>query len=249
MNYGELKQAIQDYTVNSEATFVTHINDFIIAAEDRIFGAIDLPQRWYSTTVTPLIVNTSEYTIDSTLGALDILSVRISEVDTGQESDVSFGPVRYLIQKDYDFLLEAYPGSDSEQKSGVPKYYAISSYGSAAETSAASSSVTVRLGPSPSVVSEMTITYYGKPSNSSVTNGSVSATTTWMSSNFPDVLLYGALLQANVFMKGEPDITEMYDKMFMEGLLVMKNLLEKRSTGDDFRPTAPPLTPPQAQGR
>jgi len=100
MNYGELKQAIQDYTVNSESTFVSHINDFIIASEDRVFSAIDLPQRWYATTVDPLVVNTSEYTVSADLGILDVLSVRVSEAATDQTGDVSYGPVRYLIQKE-----------------------------------------------------------------------------------------------------------------------------------------------------
>ena len=244
MNYGTLKQAIQDYCANSETSFVSHINDFILAAEDRIFGVIDLPQRWLSTTVQPLVVGTSEYTLSAALGVLDILSVRISEADTSQTSDVSFGPVRYLLQKDYDFLLEAYPGSASEIDKAVPKYYAISSYAAAATTSTASSSITVRLGPSPSVASEMTATYYGKPASSSITNGSVDATTTWMSSNFPDLLLYGSLVQANTYMKGEPDMTQLYEKHFMEGLTVMKNLLEDRSDGDDYRPRPSAPMPP-----
>jgi len=142
-------------------------------------------------------------------------------------------------------LLEAYPGLSYGAElrcPEVPTRFQV--YGSTAATSDPSSSITIRLGPSPSVASEMTITYYGKPSNSSITNGSVDSTTTWMSSNFPDVLLYGSLLQANIFMKGEPDMTQAYEKMFMEGLLVMKNLLEKRSTGDDFRPA--PSSPPPA---
>tara|TARA_B100000586_G_scaffold270186_1_gene252474 strand:+ start:12485 stop:13204 length:720 start_codon:yes stop_codon:yes gene_type:complete len=239
MDYGSLKTAIQDYCQNAESTFVAHINDFIIAAEDKVFAAVELPSLWKSTTLVDLSVGVAEYAIGQ--GVVDILSVRIAEDATPSTAD--YGPVRYLIQKDYDFLLEAYPGTSSALSTGVPKYYGISF----AALDSSEPDLTIRLGPAPNATYPMTTTYYGKTSSDSVTSGSVEGNTTWLSVTFPDVLLYGSLVQAYTFMKGEPDLIQLYEKQFTEGVALVKNLAETRQESDSYRPGMGAPMPPAQQ--
>ena len=225
MNLLQLKTAIQDYCQNAETTFVDHLSDFIIAAEDKVFGVVELPSKWESTTLVDLSVGVAEYLLGS--GVVDVLSVRIAEDAT--PSAVEYGPVRYLIQKDYDFLLEAYPGTSTAATTGIPKYYGISS----ASVTSTSPDLTIRLGPVPNGTYPMTTTYYGK--TASITAGGYETNTTWLSVTFPDVLLYGSLVQAYTFMKGEPDLIQLYDKQFTEGVALIKNLAETRQLSDSYR--------------
>ena len=125
MNYSELSTAIQDYCQNSEETFVNHINDFIIAAEDKIFMAVSMPAFWKSDSTSITASGTAEYALSS--GVIDIFSVRVGETAVSSAEEVKDGPVRYLLRKDYDFLLEAYPGAADGVTSSIPKYYAVSS--------------------------------------------------------------------------------------------------------------------------
>ena len=309
MQYSTLKTAIQDYCQNSESTFVSHINDFIIAAEDKVFSSVSMPAFWKNDIDQVCADGTAEYTLDA--GVLDIFSVRISEGTTSQStSGVQFGPSRYLIRKDYDFMLEAYPGSTSglsatvtgisqasqavvtasntfadddlvyidgvsgmtqvngnfyrvsdradanfKIKSGgsyvnssgygawssggtatsgvytaTPKYYAVSSSG----VSSSDPAMTIRLGPIPDAAYPMTVDYYGKIAADSITNNSTDGNKTWLSVTFPDVLLYGSLVHAYIFMKGEQDVLQGYEAKFNEGLAMVKNLSEGRQSSDAY---------------
>ena len=209
--YSEMKTAIQQYCQNSEASFVSNIDSFIISAEDKIFAAVDLPSKWKSEDSKMTVVDQSEYQLAD--GTIDILSVRITENVVASQSapGVEFGPVRYLLQKDYDFMLEAYPGSSTAITSGVPKYYAISD----ANVNSAEPRLDIRLGPIPSAANhQMTITYYGKTASDSLVTTTAG---TWLSVMFPDVILYGALVQAYTYMKGSPDMIQWYEKQLMDG--------------------------------
>ena len=239
--YDEMATAIQAYTQNSESSFVANIPNFIIATEDKIFGAIDMPSKWKSEDSKMTFVGQSEYQLAD--GTIDILSVRITENVVASQSapGVEFGPVRYLLQKDYDFMLEAYPGTNSVETRGVPKYYAISD----ANVNGAEPRLDIRVGPIPSAANlQMTITYYGKTSSDSLVS---STTGTWLSVSFPDVLLYGSLVQAYTYMKGSADMLQLYDKQFMEGVALLSNITQNRLNQDDYRPR-PISAPPVPQG-
>ena len=236
-----MKTAIQQYCQNSEASFVSNIDSFIISAEDKIFAAVDLPSKWKSEDSKMTVVDQSEYQLAD--GTIDILSVRITENVVASQSapGVEFGPVRYLLQKDYDFMLEAYPGSSTAITSGVPKYYAISD----ANVNSAEPRLDIRLGPIPSAANhQMTITYYGKTASDSLVTTTAG---TWLSVMFPDVILYGALVQAYTYMKGSPDMIQWYEKQFMDSVMLLKNLSENRLNQDDYRPR-PIAAPPVPQG-
>lgn len=236
MDYGELKTAVQNYCANSEASFVTNLPNFFIASEDIILSVVDMSSRWAQVATTALVDGTAEYT---TVGMLDVLSVRIAEDVSVSAGPVEEGPVIYLLQKDYDFLLEAYPSSKTDVTDpykGVPKYYAISS---SAVGAGSSPNKTIRLGPIPNAAYTMTLTYYAKSPSTSITGGVDDTTETWLSITYPSVLLDGALAQAYAYMKGEPDMIQLYEKRFMEGIYMIKNTDEARLSSDDFRPASP----------
>jgi hypothetical protein len=230
MNWTELQTAIQDWTQNSESTFVSHLDDFVIATENIIYDAVKMTPFWTNTDQT-LVADTAEYLVGG--GCTDIMSVRIGEA-AGAQTPVEDGPVRYLIQKDFDFLLEAYPGTTVPEE-GIPKYYAIKDR----VLTSSESDIRIRLGPIPTDAYGMSVTHYAKLTTDSVT----SATNTWISVVYPEVLLYGALVHAYTFMKGEPDLVQQYEKMFLENLQGMKTVMETRQGSDDYRVALPP-TPP-----
>ena len=225
--YTQLKTAIQDYCQNSETSFVAHLNDFIISSEDKIFSAIQMAPFWKSDSSLVTANGTAEYT--AAAGSVDISSVRVGEAVVAGAETVEDGPVRYLLRKDYDFLLEAYPGSASAKSTGVPKYYAVSS----ASITSDDPTLTIRLGPIPNAIYAMTIEYYGKASADSLTEKG-DAGLTWLSSTFPQVLLHGCLVEAYTYMKGEPDLIQLYQSQFQEGIGMMKNLGEGRQNADGY---------------
>jgi len=225
--YTQLKTAIQDYCQNSETSFVAHLDDFIISAEDKIFSAIQMAPFWKSDSSLVTANGTAEYT--AAAGSVDIFSVRIGEATVTGAGTVEDGPVRYLLRKDYDFMLEAYPGSSSAKETGVPKYYAVSS----ASITSDDPTLTVRLGPIPNAIYAITIDYYGKASADSLTEKG-DAGLTWLSSTFPQVLLHGCLVEAYTYMKGEPDLIQLYQSQFQEGIGMMKNLGEGRQNADGY---------------
>ena len=300
MNYGELKTAIQDYCENSETSFVTHIPDFVRSAEDKVFMAVEMPAFWKSN--SSIRLRTGEEIPEYTMvpGVLDVLSVRIGETAVAEPEVVEDGPVRYLIKKDYSFLLEAYPGTSSAVTAGLPKYYAISSasgpesisrfgsFGSGSTLvsglvttsdlfpgmaisgtgipsgtvidyifasvaiimseesesgesqnltfSTESPSMTIRLGPIPDLSYPLTVDYYGKTAADSITNGDTDGNETWLSVTAPSALLYGSLVEAYIYMKGEPDLVQACEKQFMENLTLLKNMTDNRMESDDYRP-------------
>ena len=117
----------------------------------------------------------------------------------------------FLIDKDVNFIREAYP---SPNTTGQPMYYGQFDY------------QTVIVGPTPDLSYGVELHYFYYPT-SIVTAGS-----SWLGNNFGEVLLYGSLRDAYVFMKGEADIIQMYENKYMEGMTLLKRLgdgMDRRS--------------------
>ncbi len=231
MNYTELSTAIQDYCVNSETAFLAHLNEFIITTEDKIFSAVNGPLFWKASTSVSTVDGTNEYTLAS--GTIDVLGIRICETASGSIS--TGGPFRYLLRKEIDFLFEAFPGTQAGGlEKGIPKYYSVTS----AAASASDPTLNIRMGPTPDDIYNTEIEYYGKSQSDSITIGSTPAlpltTETWISVAFPDVLLWGSIVQGYAFMKGDADIMSMYESKFNEGLLLLKNTSESRQDTDTY---------------
>jgi hypothetical protein len=235
MNYSELSTAIQDYCQNSETSFLSHLNEFIIAAEDKVFEAVNGAP--YFKTSTGITTASAQHYYDSSDGIpdgiQDILGIRLCETASGNIE--TGGPMRYLLRRDYDFLWEAYPGTASGPETGVPKYYATKT----AISNSGEANIGIFMFPSPSDIFNTEIEYQGKLTTDSITSGSTPAvpltTTTWLSTSFPSTLLYGALVQGYTYMKGEQDVMAQYQKNFDQGILLLKNLTESRQTTDDFK--------------
>ena len=209
MTYIELVAAIKDYTQNFESDFSANIPLFVQQAEQRIYNTVQFPSL--RSNVTGSTSTNNKYL--SCPG--DFLSVYSMAVVDGT------GRYEYLLNKDVNFIRQAYP---SPTATGLPKYYAI--FG---PQSADSKELTFILGPTPDAVYTVELHYYFYP-QSIVTAGQ-----TWLGDNFDTVLLYGSLVEAYTFMKGEQDMMALYDGKYKEALALAKRLGDGMERQDAYR--------------
>ena len=123
----------------------------------------------------------------------------------------------FLLQKDVNYIEEYNPNAST---TGLPQYYALFDVEN------------FILSPTPDQAYSVELHYYFRPN--SLTTGSDSGTT-WLSTNAPFAMLYGSLIEAYIFMKGEPDVMKMYNDRFMESLLRLKEYGEARENSDAYR--------------
>ena len=199
-----LKTAIQDYTDNSESTFVTHLPDFIKASEEKILKSVDLD--YFRKNVTSTLTSSDQY-VNVPLDYLASFSFQITT--SGSES--------FLLQKDVNFLREYTPAATT---TGLPKYYARFSEDH------------FILAPTPNSNYTVELHYFYRPA--SLTAGADSGTT-WISTNAPFALLYGSLIEAYTFMKGEPDVIKNYTDLYLQFIERVKDLGEARENTDGYR--------------
>jgi hypothetical protein len=131
------------------------------------------------------------------------------------------GDYAYLINKDVNFLREAYPNPTSTAQ---PKYYAI--FG---PNSSDINELSFIMGPTPDKAYSAELHYFYYP-ESIVTAGS-----TWLGDNFDSALLYGTLIEAVTYMKGEQDMVALYQAQFMQALALLKNLGDAKQRSDAYR--------------
>jgi len=201
--FAQLKTAIQDYTDNSETTFVNHLNDFIKASEERIFKSVDLD--FFKKNVTSSLTASDKFL---TVPTDYLASFSLQITTAGSES--------FLLQKDVNFLQEAFDASSS---TGLPRYYAIFDINN------------FIVAPTPNSNYAVELHYYYRPT--SLTAGAADGTT-WLSTNAPFALLYGSLVEAYTYMKGEPDIMQQYEKRFNDQLVRLKDYAEARENTDAY---------------
>tara|TARA_R100001443_G_scaffold13873_1_gene23787 strand:- start:1317 stop:1964 length:648 start_codon:yes stop_codon:yes gene_type:complete len=127
------------------------------------------------------------------------------------------GSESFLLQKDVNFLREYTPASTT---TGLPKYYARFDEDN------------FILAPTPDSNYTIQLNYFYRPA--SLTAGADSGTT-WVSTNAPFALLYGSLIEAYTFMKGEPDVIQNYNGLFTQYLERVKDLGEARENTDGYR--------------
>lgn len=131
------------------------------------------------------------------------------------------GNYTYLLNKDVNFIREAYPSASA---TGLPKHYAIFGPQSAAVTE-----LSYILGPTPNTAYTAELHYYYYPESI------VTAGTTWLGDNFDSALLNGALVEAIRFMKGEPDMVALYQNMYVQSITLLKNLGDGKQRMDAYR--------------
>ena len=207
MNYTELVAAIQDYTQNEETSFVSNIPNFVGQAEERLNRSIMVPE---------LRKNVSAATTSGNWYLArpnDFLSVfSLAVVD-------SSGDYSFLLDKDVNFIREAYPASST---SGLPQYYA--QFDGDTPTGAGN----FILGPTPNAAYTVELHYYYDPPSI------VTTSTSWDGDNAESALLYGSLIEAYTYMKGEADLIQLYTTRYGEALGQLTGV-QLRSEKDEYR--------------
>ena len=202
--FDSLKQAIQDYTENTETTFVNNLPIFIRAAEERILKNVQLN----------LFMRNQQGTMTSGnkfLGApSDFLAPFSLTLTSNSEKE-------FLEFKDLSYIESFHP---DDTVTGKPRYYAQFDVGN------------FILAPTPNANYAVEVQYLFRPA--SLTSGAGTGTT-WLSENAELTLLYGTLVEAYTFMKGEPDIMANYDKRFQEAVMGLKMLGEAKETTQEYR--------------
>jgi len=199
-----LKTAIQDYTDNSETSFVTNLPNFIKGAEEKIFKSVDLD--YFRKNVTSAFTSSDQFL---TIPSDYLASFSLQITTSGSES--------FLLQKDVNFLREYTPSAST---TGVPKYYSRFDVDN------------FIVSPTPDSNYALELHYYYRPA--SITAGADGGTT-WISTNAPFALLYGSLIEAYYYMKGEPDVLAQYKKNYVFYIERLKDLGEARENTDGYK--------------
>ena len=224
MNYSELSAAIQTYTENnfptitladsSTVSYTAQINRFITQAEQRIYNSVQFPSLRKN--VTGTITASNKYLSCPE----DFLAPYSLAVFSGS------GPYTFLLNKDVNFMREAYP---TPTDTGTPKYYAL--FGPTIASSVITNELSFILGPTPDATYSAELHYYYYPESITV----ASSGQTWLGDNFDTVLLYGSLVEAYTFMKGEADLIALYDGKYKEALVLAKRLGDGMERQDAYR--------------
>ena len=210
--YGELKTAIQDYTQNDETTFVNNLPTFVRLTEEKIFKIIQL--ELFRKNVTTSFASANQF-----LGVPSDFISPISFSFTNAAGDKVF-----LEYKDVNYLQSFHPDAT---ETGTPRYYAFFDINN------------FILAPTPDTAHVAELHYVYRPA--SLTAGSDSGTT-WLSENAEIALLYGSLVEAYTFMKGEADVMANYNQQFEQALMGLKLLGDSKETTDFYR-TGQVITP------
>jgi hypothetical protein len=211
MTYLELCTAISDYVENTFST--AQLNTFIEQSEQRIYNSIQLPDLRKNVTGIVTLHNKYLQCPNDFLSAYSIAVI-----------DPTSGEYTYLLNKDVSFIREAYPSPTSY---GTPKYYAI--FGPQSNDI---NELTFILGPTPDVQYETELHYFYYPP--SITSGE-SGGNTWLGENFDSALLYGSILEAYTFLKGDVEIMTTYRQRYEEAMNLLNTLATGKDRGDAYR--------------
>ena len=203
--YDQLKTAIQDYTQNTETSFVTNLPVFIRSAEARILKTVQL--TLFRNNSTGNMTASDEYLRQPT----EFLApFSLSFTDANNDK-------KFLDFKSVNFIQEFNP---DRTVTGEPRYYAnfdVSSF---------------IIGPTPNSSYAVELHYYYRPA--SLTAGAGSGET-WLSQNAELTLLYGCLIEAYVYMKGDPGLMQEYEQRYAESLVALKQYGEAKEVTDEYR--------------
>jgi len=216
MNYTQLSDAIVAYTENTSSDFAAQIPVFVQQAEQRIYNSVQFPSLRKNVTGT---VSANNKYLACPGDFLAVYSMAVVTDVTG--GNLNTGTYEYLLNKDVNFLRQAYP---TPNDTGVPKYYAL--FGPRSDNE---DELTFILGPTPDQSYDVELHYFYYP-ESIVTSGQ-----TWLGDNFDSVLLYGSLVEAYTYMKGEADMMNVYNTKYQEALGLAKRLGDGMERTDAYR--------------
>jgi hypothetical protein len=197
----------------SVATKVTDLTMQVVSPSNIIRGQ--------NVTGTGIFPNT---TVVSVVGDIVTVSRSLSGFTSGT---LTFqGDYEYLLNKDVNFIRQAYPNPNA---TGAPKYYAL--FGPGASGVTITDELTFILGPTPDAPYMVELHYYYYPESITVAADGQ----TWLGDNFDSVLLYGSLVEAYTYMKGEQDMMQLYNQKYMEALALAKRLGDGMERQDAYR--------------
>jgi hypothetical protein len=195
----------------------TQINTFITQAEQRIYNSVQFPSLRKN--VTGITTTGNKYL---SCPADFLASYSLAVID-------AVGAYEYLLNKDVNFIRQAYP---TPTDTAIPKYYALFGPTTTNDPSPViTNELSFILGPTPDSTYTVELHYYYYPE--SITT--VASGQTWLGDNFDTVLLYGSLVEAYTFMKGEVDIISGYDMKYKEALALAKRLGDGMERQDAYR--------------
>jgi len=208
MTYLELCANIADicenqFTADEYALFTKQ-------TEQRIYNTVQLPSLRKN--VTGALTSGNKY-LSAPLDFLSAFSLAVINPSTNVYT--------YLLNKDVNFIREAYP---TPADTGAPRYYAV--FGPRSD---AATELSFIVGPTPDIAYAAELHYYFYPESI------VDAGTTWLGDNFDSALLNGALVEAIRFMKGEPDMVKLYQDMYVQSIMLLKNLGDGKLRQDAYR--------------
>lgn len=208
MTYSELVILVSDYCENTFPT--VDMNTFIKQAEQRIYNTVQIANLRKN--VTGTITSGNKY-LSCPDDFLSVYSLALYPV--------AGGDFLYLLNKDANFMREAYPNPAS---TGKPKHYAI--FG---PQSTNVNELSLILGPTPNVTYSAELHYFYIPESI------VTAGTTWLGKNFDSALLYGTMCEAITYMKGEVDMVKLYQDRYVQAIALLKNLGDGKQRADAYR--------------
>jgi len=241
MTYDELYASIQSYTENqfpdtyladgSVVDTETQINTFIKQAEQRIYNTVQFPSLRKNVTGT---TTTNNKYLSCPGDFLSVYSMAVID---------AAGVYEYLLNKDVNFIRQAYP---QPTDTAMPKYYAL--FGPTTtndSTPVITDELSFILGPTPDAAYSVELHYYYYPQ--SIVDAADGRT--WLGDNFDSVLLYGSLVEAYTFMKGEQDMVVLYNTKYQEALAQASRLGDGLERSDAYRSGQSRLAPlPQNNG-
>ena len=207
LTYTQLVQQIEDITENTYE--VQDVNGFIQRTEQLIYNTVQLPSLRKNVTGNMTANNKYLSTPSDFLSVYSLAVIKPS------------GEYLYLLNKDVNFIREAYPSPTS---TGLPKHYAI--FG---PTTTFPNELSLILGPTPDAAYDAELHYFYYPESI------VTAGTTWLGDNFDSALLNGSLVEAIRFMKGEQDMVQLYDKLYLQAITLLKQLGDGKQRTDSYR--------------
>jgi hypothetical protein len=210
MTYNELVTAVQNYCENVFAK--VDIDTFIKQAEQRIFNVAQPANQRKN--VTGSLTSGNKY-LNCPEDFFSVYSLAIFPA--------AGGAYEYLLDKDVNFIRQAYPNPAT---TGKPKHYAI--FG---PLSGNQDELTFIVGPTPDTTYNAELHYYAYPE--SIVDAADGRT--WLGDNFDSVLLYGTMNEALTYMKGEPDMIKLYQDRYVQAIALYKNLADGKQRGDAYR--------------
>jgi hypothetical protein len=208
MTYDELVTAVSDYSENVFPTSV--MNTMIEQAEQRIYNTVQIANLRKN--VTGSLTAGNKY-LSCPADFLSVYSLAIYPL--------AGGDYEYLLDKDVNFIRQAYPNPTTQ---GKPKHYAI--FG---PQSGDANELSFIVGPTPNSAYGAELHYYYYPESI------VTAGTTWLGDNFDSALLNGTMVEAITYMKGEQDMVKLYTERYLSSIALLKNLGDGKQRQDAYR--------------